>query len=426
MNFIQIKPISSPLSAAVSIPGSKSYTNRAMILAALSDKLVTIHNPLKSDDTLAMVSCLRSMGFAVDETSDSFIVDKRISNDLQKLIELNARLSGTTIRFILALACVIPGTKLLAGMEGLNKRPIKDLVEGLRQLGAQIEYTGIDGFPPLKITSSDLKPGAAKLNGDISSQYFTALMMIAPKIGDVSIEVIGNQISKSYIDMTIDTMKQFGVGVVNDHYQRYTIAGGQTYNLDEYTVEGDFSGAGYFFAIAALTKSTITLNNLNPSSKQGDRQFVEILKKMGNKVSSTDNSMTIAGNGVQPINIDMELCPDQAQTLAVLAAFAPGKTVMTGIRSLRVKETERVIAVQNELKKMGIRTEATNDSLTVYGGNPKPATIDTYGDHRMAMAFAVAGTKLPGMKINNPSVVDKTFPDFWKKLQNIGIGISYE
>jgi 3-phosphoshikimate 1-carboxyvinyltransferase len=209
--------------------------------------------------------------------------------------------------------------------------------------------------------------------------------------------------------------------VQNHEYQAYTIPANQQYKKDYYTVEGDFSSAGYFLAIAALTSSTLTLENLNPASKQADRKLVDILQKMGSTIHAGDNSLTIAGNGVRALTLNAIDFPDQGQTLAVLAAFAEGTTTISGVQSLRVKETERVIATQQELAKMEIKTEATNDTLTIYGGNPKAATIDTYGDHRMAMAFAVAGTKLAGMEINDPEVVGKTFPEFWKKLENMGI-----
>src|SRR3989344_6944243 len=215
--------------------------------------------------------------------------------------------------------------------------------------------------------------------------------MVAPRIGELDIEVLGEQISKPYIDMTIEAMREFGASVKNESYKRYVVSGGQSYRATNYTVEGDVSSASYFFAIAALTHSTITLENLNPKTVQADIRFLKILEDMGNKVSYGQHSITINGCGVKALGtVDMEDCPDQAQTLAVLAAFADGKTTMTGIRSLRVKETERVVAVEHELKKMGIKTESTLDSMTIHGGSPKAARIDTYGDHRMAMAFAVS------------------------------------
>lgn len=420
MNLKELTPLHKSVIATVSIPGSKSYTNRALIMAALTKGPVKLINPLVSDDTEAMISCLEEVGIKIQKEENAFIVENDISSIKDQQYDLFARISGTTIRFILALACIIPGTKKVYGAEGLNKRPIGHLVDGLKQLGADISYEDKEGYPPVVVASNKLTNGTIRLNGDVSSQFFSALLMIAPVIGDVTIEVEGNQISKSYIDITISMMKEWGVTVENQNYQKYVIKGNnQSYAMKEYVIEGDFSAAGYFFAIGALTQSTITLQNMNAESVQGDKQFLDILEKMGNDGKCAENEITIIGKGVKVVEVDMEQCPDQAQTLAVLAAFAPGKTVMKGIRSLRVKETERVKALETELAKMGIKTESTHDTLTIYGGNPKAATIDTYGDHRMAMSFAVAGTKLSGMKINNPDVVNKTFPDFWEKLDEL-------
>ncbi len=416
-------PSNGLLEASVAIPGSKSYTNRALLMAAMTVGPVVISNPLMSDDTEAMVRCLETLGIRCEKRSDSIIVHGDISHVEDREYDLDADISGTTIRFILALACVVPGTKNIYGKEGLNKRPIKDLVDALRQLGAKIEYADTDGFPPLRVISSKLMPGTIRANGSISSQFMSALMMVAPLAGEITLEVEGEQISKPYVDMTIDTMQKFGIEIRNEGYKRYVIPGGQRYACPGYVVEGDVSSASYFAAIAALTGSTIVLTNMNPDSKQADMGFLKILEKMGSMITRGDGMITIEGHGVKALSIDMEDCPDQAQTLAVLAAFADGTTTITGVRSLRVKETERVKAVEAELAKMGIRTESTEDTLVVYGGAPKPAAIDTYGDHRMAMAFAVAGTRLAGMQINDPDVVSKTFPGFWDKLQSIGIGI---
>ncbi len=387
----------------ISIPGSKSYTNRALFIAAMCSSKVKIKNPLASGDTKAMISCLK------------------ILKTKRSLYNLNAHLSGTTIRFILALACLTAGKKRVYGQEGLNKRPIKELVEGLRQLGAKIEYQNHEGYPPLKITSSMLRPRTVRVKGNISSQYISALLLIAPLVGPMTIQVTGDQISKPYIDMTIDTMEKFGVKVINQNYKKYIVPGNQKYRAKEYTVEGDFSSAGYFFAIAALTKLTITLKNLNPYSKQADIKFLKILEEMGNKIKKGKNQITIYGKGVKAVTVDMKDCPDQVQTMSVLCAFAKGVSKITGVKSLRIKETERVQALQRELAKMGIKTASTLDTLTIFGGNPHGAKIDTYNDHRMAMAFAVAGCKIPGVIIKNPGVVSKTFPSFWKELKKINI-----
>lgn len=337
--------------------------------------------------------------------------------------KLNAKLSGTTIRFLLALSCVIPGKKYISGEESLNNRPIGELAGALKDLGAEIEYLKKPGYPPLVVKSSSLKLKKTRLHGDISSQFFSALLMIAPIIGGIEIEVMGNQISKPYINMTIELMKYFGVSVKNLDFKKYEVDSTQQYVKKDYVVEGDYSSAGYFLAIAALTKSKLTLKNLSSDSIQADKNFLKVLEELGNQIKFEGENLIIEGNGVKAINVNMENCPDQAQTLAVLLSFAKGKSVISGIRSLRVKETERILALQNELSKMGIKTESTIDTLTIYGGDPKAVEINTYNDHRMAMSFAVAGTVLEGMVINNPEVVTKTFPEFWEKLKSIGVGV---
>lgn len=422
MTSYRLQPLQGPVEAAVAVPGSKSYTNRALIMAALTKGPVTVRQPLVSDDTRAMLRCLRTLGIECIEKDGAVIVAGDVSQVRDGSYDLDCDISGTSIRFLLALACVVPGVKTLYGKEGLNKRPIGDLVEGLRLAGARIEYAGHDGFPPLRVLSSSLTSGTIKMSGAVSSQYFSAILMVSSLAGGMTIEVEGEQISKPYIDMTLDTMRQFGVTASNEDYKRYVIPGGD-YRIDEYTVEGDVSSASYFFAIAALTDSRITVNNLNPTSVQADMGFLKILEKMDSEVSFGERSVTVHGHGVKPLSVNMENCPDQAQTLAVLAAFADGTTVISGVRSLRIKETERVRAVENELAKMGIKTESTQDTLTIFGGSPKCAVIDTYGDHRMAMSFAVAGTKLPGVVVSDPAVVGKTFPGFWDTLVSIGVSL---
>ena len=404
MNICRLRPLEKPAETVVSIPGSKSYTNRAFLMAAMARHPVKIVNALESDDTLAMSRCLMEL-------------DKK-----RKLYQLDANLSGTTIRFILTLACTMPGVKVITGAPGLNKRPIGELVRGLRQLGAKIKYLNKVGFPPVEVTSERLEEGVVEMDGGVSSQYFSAILMVAPRVGEVIVKVRGEQISKSYIDMTIDMMRQFGVKVVNENYKKYVVPGGQQYSADSYVVEGDVSSAGYFAAIATLTGAEIRLKNVNPMSVQGDMEFIRILKGMGNVVKYGDDEIIVRGRRIEPVDVDMENCPDQVQTLAVLAAFADGVTRISGVRSLRVKETERVVAVQNELRKMGIRTKSTHNTLTIYGGNPKAARIDTYGDHRMAMAFAVAGAKIGGMEIVNPQGGFKKWPTFLKEFKRGGGG----
>lgn len=382
INIAKISPLGTPRYTSVNVPGSKSYSLRALLISALCDQPFEIQNLLKSKDVEAMQSCLSAL--KVGKT------------------ELDVQESGLTARFLTTLACLSPNTQLIAGSKSLQKRPIKDLVDALRQLGANIEYAQKEGFLPVKVISSELTGEKVSLNGNVSSQYLSALLLIAPVLKNgLTINIERHQISKPYIDMTIDIMEHFGVEVENHEYKKYVVRP-QKYQAKDYFVEADYSSASYFYAINKLSGSNIKVQNLNPDSKQGDKKFVDLLK-----------------NQDLPATINAEDFPDQAMTLAVLAAWSPNKTIINGVRSLRIKETERVEAIENELAKMGIKTKSTKDQLTIYGGNPRSAQIDTYNDHRLAMSFAVAGTKIPNMQIMNPKAVDKTFPGFWDELSKI-------
>jgi 3-phosphoshikimate 1-carboxyvinyltransferase len=435
-NVIALHPLLGPNQAEVSIPGSKSYTIRALLLAALTSKPdnqpIRVLKPLISDDTQAIMNCLNTLGIRTDlkqNGTDRWIAVYGNLGDIRALdTTLDANLSAATLRFLLALAAVIPGRQTLLGREGLNKRPVKDLVESLRVLGASIEYLDREGYPPVRVNSSTLKTDTIHISGSTSSQYISALMMIAPLIqtdtGTVAIELPGEPVSKPYLDMTMSIMEAFGVTVVNEDYCRFLIKSGQSYQAESYTVEPDASSMAYFLAITALTGSTITIPDINPDSAQADMRFVDILQSMGNRVEINNNRLTLHGRGVEPLHVNMQDCPDQAQTLAVLAAFADGETRIDGLQSLRVKETDRIAAVVQELAKMGIRTEEAEDALVIHGGNPQPARIDTYGDHRMAMSFAVAGALLKGMEIDDPEVVNKTYPEFWTDLKTLGVDVT--
>jgi 3-phosphoshikimate 1-carboxyvinyltransferase len=367
-----------------------------------------------------MLHALGKLGIETCESEGSFVVRGDIRDITDGDYDLDVDLSGLSLRFLLALSCVSPGVQTLFGKPGLNKRPVGELVEALRALGADIEYLEKPGFPPVRVRSRSLDSGEVSVPGGISSQYFSALLMIAPRVsGDVCVKVSGKQISRPYVDMTIGIMREFGVEVENKNFQSYIVTGPQQYLATTYAVEGDYSSAAYFFATAALTYSTITVRNLNPRSAQADRRLLELLEVMGSEITTSETSVTVTGNGVKSGSFDMSDCPDQAMTMAVLAAFGQGETVITGVQSLRIKETERVEAVEKELAKMGIRTKSTPDTLTVMGGRPTPAVIDTYGDHRIAMAFAVAGMRIPGIVINNPEVASKTFPEFWDRLKDL-------
>jgi 3-phosphoshikimate 1-carboxyvinyltransferase len=418
MKRLRLIPLAAPVRRTVTVPGSKSYTIRALLIAAMAPGNVRITNPLAADDTDAMIACLKKLGVKVTRNATFIEVGGHIDDIAARDYTLNAGLSGISLRFMLALCCLLPGRQTLRGEPGLNARPVGDMVKSLRGLGADIEYLGKDGYPPLRVNSSGFTAGTARISGAESSQYLSGLLMVAPLAG-LNIEVTGELVSRPYVDMTLGIMEDFGVkakALGNVYKIRQ-----QAYNPGVYTVEGDVSAGCYFFAAAALTGSAITVKGIGSRSRQADMRFLDILEKMGSRVTYGAGEVTVTGKELRPVEVNMRDCPDQAQTLAVLAAFADGKTVISGIQSLRVKETERIKALEQELAKMGIKTSSAPSSLTIRGGAPHPATIDTYGDHRMAMSFAVAGAKLAGIQISEPGVVSKTFPDFWKKLEEIGV-----
>lgn len=425
MNEITLNSFRQPLTTSVNLPGCIGYTIRALNLAALTKGNVKIINPLKSDDTYSMVEALRSLGIEIQEGDDYFLVVGDISDIKDQDYEINIGLSGRSARTLLALLSIVPGTKVMTCAAPFKKRPIADLVDGLRQLGADITYLEREGYLPVQINSQTLRSGTVRMPGALSSQYFSAIMMIAPAIGGITIEVEGEQSSRPFIDMTIGIMKAFGVDVTNENYHAYTVSGSIAYrNPQQYQVEPEATSASYFFAIAALTGSTIKVLHIDPDSLQGDIYFADVLAKMGCQVRKHKKEKWIEVTGpktLKSVTVNMNATPDLVPTLAVLAAFAEGKTIITNIAHARLKETDRIKAPATELKKMGIRTESTDDSLTVYGGKPKAAKIETYHDHRMAMAFAVAGMRLEGMSITDPRVVNKSFPEFWDVLAALTI-----
>jgi len=447
MSDLLLTPLPQPIQKTIKIPGSLSFTTRSLILAALKPSPVEILNPLFSDDVFSMLDCLKQIGIdfqifrqSKGDAQDKILVQNNITTTNLKSsdqIICNAGLSGRTARSILPVLCLIPGIKTLTAKPAFLKRPIGDLVDGLRQLGAEIEYldsnaeqtgeTSNKGKLPLKITSENLKKNAKiQLKGNVSSQFLSGILMIAPLIGGIEIEVTGKQVSKSYVDITLDIMKSFGFEVENQDYKIYKVkpelSASKNQKLFSYNVEGDYSGATYFAGLAAVTGSTITLTNLNPNSVQGDKMVFEILAKMGAEVKflQKENTIQITGKNLIPGKFYMENAIDQPPLVGVVAAFCEGKTELTGLEILKYKESNRLEAVQNELVKLGVKTESDGVNLIIYGKgkNPAnfktPAEIQTYHDHRIAMSFAVAGSVLNGITIKNSKVVSKSFPNFWE------------
>lgn len=414
--MIEIKPSGAPC-CTVQAPPSKSYTNRALVIAALADGEARLDNPLFSADTEYMKEALLKFGVDVVQEEKALAVKGTGGNLHAPAEEIFVGNAGTTMRFLTTFAALAPGTTVITGDERMQERPIEDLLVGLREMGVGAVSMKNNQCPPVEIRGGNIPGGKLKLAGDKSSQYLTSVMLCAPYFkNDTTIEIIGDLTSKSYVDITIDIMKTFGVSVENESYKKFRIPAGKKYLPRVYTVEGDASSASYFFAAAAVTGGEVSVTHLNPNSVQGDFKFIEVLERMGCAVTKTPGKITVKGNPLRGISINMNSSPDVVQTLAVTALFAEGETAITGIANLRIKETDRIAALATELAKLGAGVEAGSDFLKIRPGKYQGAEVETYGDHRMAMSFAVAGLKIPGVKIKNPECVEKSFPDFFKEF----------
>ncbi len=417
--MIEIQPAPA-LKATVAAPPSKSYTNRAYIVAALADGTVRLENPLFSDDTRYMREALLQFGVPVVEEKQAAVVQGQGGKLNVPGREVFIGNAGTTMRFLTTLASLTPGITRLTGDDRMQERPIEDLLMCLRQMGLKAESLQGNGCPPIKIHGGKPQGGSVTLAGDKSSQYLTSLLLSAPYFqNDTVINIEGELTSKSYVDITLDIMQTFGVSVLNEFYRKFTIPAGQHYRARSYAVEGDASSASYFFAAAAVTGGEVSVTNLNPDSTQGDIHFPDALEQMGCEVKRSGEKTTVFGNPLRGITIHMNDMPDVVQTLAVVALFAEGKTTMTGIANLRIKETDRIAALANELTRLGASVAAGEDFLIIEPGTHQPAEVETYDDHRMAMSFAVAGLGIPGVKIKNPRCVDKSFPNFFERFQEL-------
>ena len=417
--MIEIQPAST-IRAQVAAPPSKSYTNRAYIVAALANGTVRLDNPLFSDDTRYMREALLQFGIPVEEENDAIIVQGQGGKLKVPGKEIFIGNAGTTMRFLTTFATLAPGVTRLTGDERMQERPIGDLLTCLHQMRLKAESVKNNECPPIEIHGGQPQGGSVTLAGDKSSQYLTSLLLSAPYFqNDTIIHIEGELTSKSYVDITLDIMQTFGVSVLNEFYKKFTIPAGQRYRAQSYEVEGDASSASYFFAAAAVTGGEVSVTHLNPDSVQGDIQFPDALEQMGCEVKRSGEKITVFGNPLRGITIHMNNMPDVVQTLAVVALYAEGKTTMTGIKNLRIKETDRIAALANELTRLGATVEAGEDFIIIEPGQHQPAEVETYDDHRMAMSFAVAGLGIPGVKIKNPRCIEKSFPSFFERFQEL-------
>lgn len=412
--MIEIKPLHH-CDAMVRLPGSKSYTHRALILSALADGESLLINALRSKDTEYTLQALEQFGVRSFWKEDQLHVMGRGGRLKSKEGRIFVGNSGTSMRFLTALASLKEGQTFIDGDERMRSRPIADLLEGLERLGVKTHSR--NGFPPVLIESQGLRGGSVKIRGEESSQSLSGLLMVAPYAHrDVFIEVTGHLVSKPYVDITRDVMMAFGVEIQDQGYRYFHVRAGQRYCPQKYLIEGDTSNASYFFSAAAVTRGRIRVENFPSTSVQGDARFLEILDNMGCEVIRGKGWVEVYGRELRGIEIDMNEMPDLVPTLAVTSAFAQGNTIIRNIGHLRLKESDRIQALAVELTKMGIHVEEGETWLKVEGRKGHGAEIETYNDHRIAMSFAIAGLALPGMKIKGEECVDKSFPDFWKTL----------
>lgn len=414
------------LDAVVDVPGSKSLTNRALVVAALAEGTSVLEGALLADDSEVMVRALRVLGIEIGRDGTSFTVHGCGGRIPASEADLDLRLSGTSIRFLTALCALGSGRYRLDGNERMRQRPIGDLLTALAGLGAEVRTEFDNGCPPLIVEGAGLRGGRTRIAGGRSSQYLSALLMAAPYAGsEVEIEVDGELLSKPFIDMTLALMRDFGIEVERSGYRHFRVAPGR-YRARGYRIEGDAMAAGYFWGAAAVTGGRVQVRNLGSNSVQGDRRLAEVLAEMGCAVHWTPDSCTLqgpTGGRLRGGSFDLNDMPDQAQTLAVIGLFADAPLRIDNVWNMRIKETDRLAAMATELRRFGVEVIEDESALTVHPLQtlPGPVEIETYHDHRMAMAFAVAGARLPGVTLLDPGCVAKTYPDFfadWAALRS--------
>ena len=420
---MRIKITPSSLSGEVLAPPSKSYTHRAVILASLASGESIIENPLLSDDTRYTIEACRALGAEIAVKRDSLAV-KGTGGEIRLTAEkIFAGNSGSTIRMIAPLAALSPTKVVLDGDSRLRRRPMGELLSALQSLGVHARSLNNNGCPPIEIQGGEFRTNDVTLSGEISSQPVSALLMIAPCTRKgLRIKINGGLRSRPYIDITLDAMRAFGVEAVNRDYKEFVVEGGQEYKARNYRIEGDYSSATYFLAAGAIGGDPVTVSNLKSDSAQGDKHLLDILKRMGGAVDYQKDAVRVRrSGGLKGISIDLGDYPDLVPTLAVVAAFAEGKTKITNIAHLRFKESDRLNDTAAELSKMGIRTEVGADTMVIYGGKPRGAEIDPRNDHRLAMSLSIAALFADGDSIiNGAEAVTKSYPAFFEDLLKLG------
>ena len=418
---MQIEPLGHP-DATVRVPGSKSYTQRAMVIAALAEGESVLHDPLLSEDTLNLAKALRCLGAELRTEGSRMTIrgtGGRIATPGQP-VDLGS--NGTGMRLLAGMAALGAGPIVLTGRQRLCERPMKPLLDALAAQGVGIETEGGSGHAPVTIRGGRLAGGRIVLRDIESSQFVSALLIAAPfAVADTAIVLEGRIPSLPYIALTAETMQAFGAAIAHDGQGRYLIRGGLGYRGREWRIEGDCSSASYFFLAAALLKGRIRVENIEPTSRQGDSGFLEILERLGCTVVRGGHFVEVRGGALPVGEMDFDLAgmPDIVPTLAALCALRPGQSLIRNVGHLRLKECDRLAALVNELAKIGIAAEAAGADLAIMGGTPHGARIATYDDHRIAMSFAILGLAVPGIEIEDPKCVGKSFPGFWTALEEL-------
>jgi len=426
MESLRIEPISK-VDGEINLPGSKSLSNRALLLAAMANGVTEIRNLLDSDDIRHMLNALKKIGvkyeLSADKTVCSVTGNAGVFKNSEPL-ELFLGNAGTAMRPLCAALCLGNGEYTLTGEPRMEERPIDALIDALREAGCKVECLKNDGYPPLKISANGMRGGKVSIDGSISSQFLTALLMAAPMAEeDTEIRIVGELVSQPYILITLDIMKKFGIEVENDDFKVFKIKSGQLYTAPgEFMVEGDASSASYFMAAAAIKGGEIKVTGIGKSSVQGDVQFANVLEDMGAEVEWGDDFISVRAGDLVGVDQDMNHIPDAAMTIATTALFAKGKTAIRNIYNWRVKETDRLFAMATELRKLGVEVVEGEDYIEITPiplAELKLAEIDTYDDHRIAMCFSLVALSTTPVVINDPGCTAKTFPDYFDKFASV-------
>lgn len=425
IDAIEIKPASGPVSGRIRPPGSKSITNRALICAALAEGASTLRGALASEDTAVMIQAIQRLGIAIEQQSAASLLHVRGSKGEipAKEAELYIANSGTSIRFLTASLSLGQGRFRLDGTHRMRERPIQDLLDGLAQLGVRAQSEQKNGCPPIVVHAAGLPGGTAKIRGDVSSQFLSGLLMVAPYAArTVDLFVDGPLVSQPYVRLTLAVMRAFGIVVQSEDLSHLTIPRGH-YQGRIYEIEPDATAASYFFAAAAITGGQVTVEGLSRDSFQGDVEFCDCLEQMGCQVIGDSKSITVSRSSsdkpLRGINVDMNAISDTVQTLAAVALFADGPTTITGVAHIRHKETDRIGKLAIELRKLGATVDELPDGLRITPGPLRGARIETYRDHRMAMSLSLVGLRVPGVVILDPNCTEKTYPRFFDDLKTL-------